>query len=91
MSSTVFRLQWNKFSTNSIHTTLVCPRCQEIFSKEFPLDLEAQTIEFKCPVCVSGGEADLPYKNPEEKDNLELDLDVAEEETGGEGYEGYQS
>jgi hypothetical protein len=55
------------------------------------LDLEGQTIEFKCPVCLSGGESDLPYKNPEEKENLELDLDVAEEETGGEEYEGYHS
>ena len=67
------------------------PKCQEIFSKEFQLDHESQTIEFKRPVCFSGGEADLPYKNPEEKENLELDLDVAEEETGGEGYEEYQS
>lgn len=60
-----------------------------MFSKEFPLDLEGQTIEFKCPVSFSGGEADLPYKNPEEKEDLELDLDVVEEETCGEEYEEY--
>jgi hypothetical protein len=89
MSSTVFRLQSNKFSTDSIRTTLVCPKCQEIFSKEYPLDLEGQTIEFKCPVCFSGGEADLPSKNPEEKEDLELDLDVVEEETSAEEYEEY--
>jgi hypothetical protein len=71
MSSTVFKLQSNKFSTDSIRTSLACPKCQEIFSKEFPLDLEGQTIEFKCPVCLSGGESDLPYKNPEEKENLD--------------------
>jgi hypothetical protein len=37
----------------------------------------------------SGEEADLPYKNPEEKEDLELDLDVVEEETSGEEYEEY--
>jgi hypothetical protein len=89
MSSTVFRLQTNVFSTDSIRTTLVCPKCQEIFSKEFPSDLEGHTIEFKCPVCFPGAEADLPYKNPEEKEDLELDLDVVEEETSGEEYEEY--
>jgi hypothetical protein len=88
MTSTLFRLQSNKFSTDNIQATLVCSKCTEVFSKEFPLDLEGQTIEFKCPVCSSAGEADLPYKSPEERDNLELDLDLVEaEENGGEEFE----
>jgi DNA-directed RNA polymerase subunit RPC12/RpoP len=62
MTNTIFRLQSHKFSTDNIQTTLVCSKCDEVFSKEFPLDLEGQTIEFKCPVCNSGGEADLPIK-----------------------------
>lgn len=89
MTSTVFMLESNKFSTNSIEATLLCPKCNEVFSKEFPLDLEGQTIEFKCPVCNSAGEADLPYSSPEEKENFELDLDLVEEETGGEEFEDY--
>jgi hypothetical protein len=89
MTSTLFRLQSNKFSTDNIHATLVCSKCAEVFSKEFPLDLEGQTIEFKCPVCSSAGEPDLPYKSPEERDNLELDLDLVEdeEENSGEEFE----
>jgi phage FluMu protein Com len=86
MASTVFMLESNKFSTDSIEATLVCPKCNEVFSKEFPLDLEGQIIEFKCPVCNSAGEADLPYKSPEEKESLEFDLDL-EEETSGEEFE----
>ena len=89
MTSNLFRLQSNKFSTDNIQTMLVCSKCNEVFSKEFPLDLEGQTIEFKCPVCLSGGEADLPYKNLDEKKDLELDLGVIEEETGGEEDEEY--
>jgi hypothetical protein len=57
MTSTLFRLQSNRFSTDNIQATLVCSKCTEVFSKEFPLDLEGQTIEFKCPVCNSAGEA----------------------------------
>jgi len=88
MTSTLFRLQSNKFSTDNIEATLVCSKCTEVFSKEFPLDLEGQTIEFKCPVCSSAGEADLPYKSPEVRDNLELDLDLVEaEENSGEEFE----
>jgi phage FluMu protein Com len=87
MTSTVFILESNKFSTDSIEATLLCPKCNEVFSKEFLLDLEGQTIEFKCPVCNSAGEADLPYRSPEEKENFELDLDLVEEETGGEEFE----
>lgn len=87
MTSALFRLQSNRFSTDNIQATFVCSKCQEVFSKEFPLDLEGQTIEFKCPVCRSAGEADLPYKSPEERENLELDLDLVEEETGAEDLE----
>lgn len=67
MTSNLFRLQSNKFSPDNIQTMLVCSKCNEIFSKEFPLDLEGQTIEFKCPVYLTGGEADLPYRKLEEK------------------------
>jgi Zn-finger nucleic acid-binding protein len=45
-------LESNKF-TDNIEATLMCPKCNEVFSKEFPLDLEGQIIEFKCPVCSS--------------------------------------
>ena len=89
MASNLFRLQSNKFSYDNIQATLVCPKCGEIFSKEFPLDLEGQTIEFKCPVCSSAGEADLPYKSAEEREELDLDLDSAEDETGGEVEDDY--
>jgi len=81
MASNLFRLQSNKFSYDNIQATLVCSKCGEIFSKEFPLELEGQTIEFRCAVCNSAGEADLPYKTPEERENLDLDLDSVEEET----------
>ena len=70
IKNTIFRLQSHKFSTDNIQTTLVCSKCDEVFSKEFPLDLEGQTIEFKCPVCNSAGEADLPYKSAEEREDL---------------------
>lgn len=87
MTSTVFMLESNKFSTDNIEATLVCPKCNEVFSKEFPLDLEGQIIEFKCPVCNSAGEADLPYKSPEQREDLDLDLDSLEEETNGDEFE----
>jgi hypothetical protein len=35
------------------------------------------------------GEADLPYKSPEERDNLEFDLDLEEETVAGEFKEDY--
>ena len=44
------------------------------------MDLEGQTIEFKCPICGSRGETDLPYRSPEERENLDLDLDQPEDE-----------
>lgn len=87
MTSTLFRLESNQFRTDNIQANLVCSKCDEVFSKQFPLELEGQTIEFKCPVCYCAGEADLPYKSPEEREDLELDLDLVEEETGGEVFE----
>ncbi|HEU0144203.1 MAG TPA: hypothetical protein VFQ47_05420, partial [Nitrososphaera sp.] len=51
LANSTFRVQSHKFSQENIQTTLVCSKCDEVFSKEFPLDLEGQTIEFKCPVC----------------------------------------
>ncbi|MDW0238355.1 MAG: hypothetical protein QOC35_07285 [Nitrososphaeraceae archaeon] len=80
MTSALFRLESNKFSTENIQATLVCSKCDEVFSKEFPVDLEGQTIEFKCPICSSVGETDLPYKSSEERENLDLDLDQVENE-----------
>ncbi|MDW0187313.1 MAG: hypothetical protein QOK63_07505 [Nitrososphaeraceae archaeon] len=80
MTSTLFRLESNKFSTENIQATLVCSKCDEVFSKEFPVDLEGQTIEFKCPICSSVGETDLPYKSSEEREKLDLDLDQVENE-----------
>ena len=46
--------------------------------KEFPVDLEGQTIEFKCPICSSVGDTHLPYKSSEERENLDLELDQVE-------------
>jgi hypothetical protein len=87
LANTSFRVQAHKFSQDNIQTTLVCSKCDEVFSKEFPLDLEGQTIEFKCPVCGAPGEADLPYKSAEEREELEEDFEEAEEEEGGEEFE----
>ena len=87
MASTIFRVQSHKFSQDNIQTTLVCSRCDEVFSKEFPLDLEGQTIEFKCPVCGAPGEADLPYKSAEEREEFEEDFEDVDEEEGGEDFD----
>lgn len=87
MANTTFRVQSHKFSQDNIQTTLVCSKCDEVFSKEFPLDLEGQTIEFKCPVCGALGEADLPYKSAEEREEFEEDFEEAEEEESGEEFE----
>jgi hypothetical protein len=87
LANTTFRVQSHKFSQDNIQTTLVCSKCDEVFSKEFPLDLEGQTIEFKCPVCGVPGEADLPYKSAEEREELEEDFEEVEEEEGGEEFE----
>ena len=67
----------------------MCPKSQEIFQKNSHWTLKVRQLNLKCPVCFCGGEADLPYKDPEEKEDLELDLDVVEEETSGEEYEEY--
>ena len=87
MASTIFRVQSHKFSQDNIQTTLVCSKCDEVFSKEFPLDLEGQTIEFKCLVCGGPGEADLPYKSAEEREEFEEDFDEVEEEEGDNEFE----
>ena len=87
MAGTVFRVQSHKFSQDNIQTTLVCSKCDEIFSKDFLLDLEGQTIEFKCPVCGAPGEADLPYKSAAEREEFEEDFEEIEEEEGGEEFE----
>ena len=49
-------------------------KCDEVFKKEFPLDLEGQITEFKCPVCSSASEADLPSKGLEQQEEFEGDL-----------------
>lgn len=87
MANTIFRVQTHKFSQDNIQTTLVCSNCDEVFSKQFPLDLEGQTIEFKCPVCSTSGEADLPFKTAEEREEFEEDFDDIEEESGGDEYD----
>src|ERR687892_1128033 len=89
LASGTFRVQSHKFSQENIQTTLVCSKCDEVFSKEFPLDLEGQTIEFKCPVCNSVGEADLPYKSAEEREELDEDIEDVEEESEEEFEEEY--
>ena len=89
MADANFRVQSHKFTQDNIQATLVCSKCDEIFSKEFLLDLEGQTIEFRCPVCGVSGEADLPYKTAEERDEFDDDLDEVEEETSDEFEEDY--
>ena len=49
--------------------------------------LEGQTIEFKCPVCGTAGETDLPYKSAEEREEFEEDFEEIEEEEAGEEFE----
>jgi hypothetical protein len=85
----IFLLQSHKFSNDNIEATLVCLKYDEIFKKGFPLDLEGQTIQFKCPVCNTTGEADLPYKNIEEREKLEEDFGEIEEETNEEFEDNY--
>lgn len=89
MTTNLFLLQTHKFSNENIQATLVCPKCDEVFKKEFPLDLEGQIIEFKCSVCNSAGEADLPYKGVEEREEFEGDLAEVEEENIEEFEESY--
>ena len=76
MAEAIFRIQSHKFTQDNIEATLVCSKCDEIFSKEFLLDLEGQNIEFKCPVCQALGEADIPYKTAEEREEFDQDLDT---------------
>ena len=71
---TTFILEASKFSQDNLQTTLVCANCTEVFQKEFPIELEGVTAEFKCPVCNSVGEADLPYKVADEPEKLQADL-----------------
>lgn len=88
MTKGLFLIQSHKFSPENFEGILVCSKCDEIFTKQFPLDLEGQTIEFKCPVCNSVGEADIPFKPVDERENIE-DLLEPEEESAGEFDETY--
>ena len=81
MTKGLFLLQSHRFSPEIFEGTLVCSKCDEIFTKQLPLDLEAQTIEFKCPVCNSVGEADIPFKPVDEREKIEGDLLEPEEES----------
>ena len=89
MTKGLFLLQSHKFTTDNIETAMVCAKCDEIFTKQFPLDLEGQTIEFRCPVCNSVGEADIPFKPTEEREKIEEDLIEPEEEGVDEFDESY--
>ena len=71
MAGTIFRVQSHKFSQDNIQTTLVCSKCDQVFSKDFLLDLEGQTIEFK---------------SAEEREELDEDIEDIEEE-GEEEFE----
>lgn len=85
----IFLLQSHKFSNDNIEATLVCLKCDEVFKKDFPVDLEGQTIQFKCPVCNTVGEADLPYKKTEERLELEEDFGDIEQENSEEFDDSY--
>lgn len=89
MTKSLFLLQSHKFSPENFEGTLVCSKCDEIFTKQFPLDLEGQTIEFKCPVCNSVGETDIPFKPIEERERIDEDLIEPEEEGVEEFDESY--
>lgn len=90
MTKTLYLLQGHKFRNENIEATLACPKCEEIFKKEFPLDLEGQITEFKCPVCNSPSEADLPSKGIELQEEFEGDLyETGEENTEEESDESY--
>jgi hypothetical protein len=89
MTKGLFLSQSHKFGTDSIEGTMVCSKCDEVFTKQFPLDLEGQTIEFRCPVCNFAGEADIPYKPVEEREKLDEDLIEPELEGGEEFDESY--
>jgi hypothetical protein len=80
MTNALFLLQSHKFSNDNIEGTLVCSKCDEVFMKQFPLGLEGETIEFRCPVCNSAGEADIPFKPVEEREEFEEDLTELEQE-----------
>lgn len=89
-----FVLEFSKFSQDSIQTTLVCSKCAGVFQKEFPIALEGLTSQFKCPVCNTMGEADLPYKEGEEPEKLQEDLEEPEgeeEEVEAQGSSGSSS
>lgn|SRR5512146_1649050 len=83
LTNTAFLTEAVKFSQDdNIQATLACSKCTEVFQKEFPLALEGQTTQFKCPVCGVLGEADLPYKEADEIEKIQEDLaEVEPEET----------
>ena len=88
MTKTLYLLQSHKFGNENIEATLVCPKCDEVFIKEFPLDLEGQITEFKCPVCSSASEAHLPSKGLEQQEEFEGDLyEVGEEDNIDEEFD----
>lgn len=80
MTNTAFLLKMSKFNQDIIGATLACSNCAEVFQKEFPLALEGLTTRFKCPVCGTFGEADLPYKEAGEPEKLQEDLAIGVEE-----------
>jgi hypothetical protein len=81
MTAVTFQVEGVKFSQDNIPATLACLGCGETFQKEFPIDLEGQTVRFHCPVCHAPGEADLPYRDSgEEPVKLSEDLDEVEVE-----------
>ena len=80
MTRNLYIVESHKFTNDNVEATFVCPKCDEVFIKDFPLDLEGQIIEFKCPVCRSSNEADLPYKQIDKRENLEAYITDIEEE-----------
>ena len=83
MTRNLYILESHKFTNDNVEATFVCPKCDGVFIKGFPLDLEGQIIEFKCPVCKSSNEADLPYKKIDAREDLERGIVDIEEENEG--------
>jgi hypothetical protein len=80
LADSSFLFQTFRFSPDNIKASLVCSKCDEAFQKEFPLDVEGQTVGFKCPICSAIGEADLPYNSVDERERVKEALAEVEED-----------
>lgn len=90
MGSTVFRLSRLNLVLTVFGQVQCVQSAKRFFQKNSHWTLKVRQLNLM-PCMLFWWRADLPYKNPEEKEDLELDLDLVEEESSGEEYEEYQS